>query len=294
MAVVEEPAEAEPPAAKGAGPSAAAGEEDAREASSSSDPDDAEGGYSTELVALLLNFIKEYYMAGHENKIRAMLFDIASDGPKPRELGRWGKLSPKCVREAWGAFNVWKEDGNITMPAYYQSVTHRQDLECVVVKKNPDQTLDLSSHPMDTVQHTASVVKRRADPKLVRPRPVTGWYVPPFGAQGPEADAADAGAAPTPREEPAQPAQQQPPGAAGQAAPGGSGAQDEAWSVVYDFDGASYGPEYLALDKGDKVSRQKEEAGWALGTVLERARPGAAAGPRLGWYPAEFAKRVGT
>jgi len=81
--------------------------------------------------------------------------------------------------------------------------------------------------------------------------------------------------------------------AAADAGGAGAGAAVEVWTVMYDFDGVAYGAEYLAICVGDKVSREKEDGGWALGTVVQHAKPGSARGPPLGWYPAEFAKRPG-
>ena len=47
--------------------------------------------------------------------------------------------------------------------------------------------------------------------------------------------------------------------------------------ALADFSAAVYGPEYLALEKGIRVTRMSE-AGWAYGT----------AGCKMGWFPNEF------
>ena len=51
----------------------------------------------TRLVALLLNFMKQYYLAGFDDAIRAMLQDICREGRCPRRLGRWGLLGAQEV-----------------------------------------------------------------------------------------------------------------------------------------------------------------------------------------------------
>jgi len=220
-------------------------------------------------VDLLLNFLKEYHLQGKDDVIRSMLHDVCADGRQPRKLGSWGELSARSVGEAVAAFEVWKSDGRFTMPALYQSQTHRSDLKCFVLRRNGDGTLDLGN----SAGPESTLVKRRADPLLVQPRPLEGWYVPSrpqHGGGGPPSRPQDGSSAP--------------PGA--EAQPLG-----EVWTVMYAFDGAAqeYGPEtYLVLHVGDTMRRLREEAGWAYAQVLSRAQPGQPTGVQ-GWYPADFA-----
>ena len=52
--------------------------------------------------------------------------------------------------------------------------------------------------------------------------------------------------------------------------------------ALTDFSAAVYGPEYLALEKGTRVTRMSE-AGWAYGAV----------GCNMGWFPNEFLNLFG-
>merc|ERR1711994_1145525 len=98
-------------------------------------------GSSAKLVALLLNFLKQYHLDEQDENIRAMLLDITADGCDPRPLGSWGVLSSSVVREALAAFEAWKAEGRLDMPAWYKSGTYNVELHCVVVQKNQDSTL---------------------------------------------------------------------------------------------------------------------------------------------------------
>ena len=102
----------------------------------------------TRLVALLLNFMKQYYLAGQDDAIRAMLQDICREGRCPRRLGHWGLLGAQEVGDANAAFTVWKMQGRVTMPAQYQSPTGGIDIDCYVTRQNMDGTLDLRHEPV--------------------------------------------------------------------------------------------------------------------------------------------------
>lgn len=270
-------------------------------------------------VDLLLNFLKEYHLQGRDENIRSMLQDICAGSRDPRELGHWGQLSPSDVGEAVAAFEVWKSEGRVSMPAFYSSNTFQHDIECFVIRRNTDGTLDLGS------QFAEPNIKRRAGPTLVRPRPHRGWYVPWVG---PEAHR-QAGAG----------AEQMMAGGLGEARPasaevvevagavrgmqgGGVGAMPqqqtsydagggrarqevaphhdalrpfagEVYTVLYPFDGQKdFGQEYLVLNVGDEVQRICEEGGWAFGNVRRCSSEGTLpiVGPPSGWYPAAFAK----
>lgn len=266
-------------------------------------------GASRAPTDLLLNFLKEYHLQGKDEVIRAMLQDICAGSRAPRPLGRWGELSSRDVGDAVAAFEVWKSDGRVSMPALYQSQTHKHNIKCFVLRRNPDGTLDLGSQFAD-----GSLVKRRADPLLVLARPSEGWYVPPHVQRSAEAhQAATASgiivsdmhhpAASTPAEEvwsgdgigvgtsrraAEMGATQQAQVSA--AAAGGAAAGE--WDVIFSFDGQAqeYGPEYLVLHAGDVLRRLREDQGWAFGEVLRRANPNTVPPAQLkGWYPAEFA-----
>lgn len=202
----------------------------------------------TLLVALLLSFLKQYHLTGEDDVIRRMLFDIAEDGSCPRPLGSWGYITQRTIREAVSAFEAWKEDGRLLMPAFYKSSTHQTDLENVVTKHHADDTLDLGNLPFGA----EGFVRRKADPGLVRPRPCPDWFVPML----PTTD-------------------------------------EQVMVVRFDFDGTTYGPDYLTLLAGDEIvpgdemEQQIEDNGWAYGSVVRSA--GGNASLRSGWYPAKFA-----
>ena len=102
----------------------------------------------TRLVALLLKFMKQYYLAGQDDAMRAMLQDICREGRCPRRLGHWGLLGAQEVGDANAAFTVWKMQGRVTMPAQYHSPTG--GIDCYVTRQNMDGTLDLGHEPVGT------------------------------------------------------------------------------------------------------------------------------------------------
>lgn len=232
-------------------------------------------GSSAKLVALLLNFLKQYHLEGQDEYIRAMLRDITADGCNPRPLGSWGVLSSRDVGEALAAFEVWKAEGRLDMPAWYKSGTHKLELTCVVVQKNQDSTLNLNLQPV-TQTTQQNLVKHRADPLLVRPRPVPNWFVPsPEGQTVDDTQTADSSI---------------------EIGSNMAANPVKRLHVKYPFDGVNYGAEYLALDVGDELEELHEDRGWAYGRVLRRARDGQniplAGTQECGWYPTDFAAPI--
>ena len=62
------------------------------------------------------------------------------------------------------------------------------------------------------------------------------------------------------------------------------------WRSVADFDGSTYGPEYLRFSGGEFImlkGHQLEDHDWAFGRLLERV-----ASPQLGWLPRDFVDPV--
>lgn len=141
----------------------------------------------TSVVALLLNFMKEYHMKGEDEAIRAMLLDICADGSSPQELPPFGVLTSGDVRDAFAAFEVWKTEGRITMPCYYVSQTHDKNIDGIIVRRQPDGTLDLCNRLVDT-ELRDTIVKSKASPSLVEPRWLEGWFVPSTASIGQRKD----------------------------------------------------------------------------------------------------------
>lgn len=227
------------------------------------------------LAALLLNFLKQYHLSGEADCICQMLQESSADGRDPRPLGSRGIIPSPVIRDAIASFEVWKTTGCITMPAYYRSPTHQNDMECYVVRMHPDGLLDLNSTPVpqdaDSSANLGSaqtIQKRRADPTLVRPRNVIGYYVPPLHQLdmvktievGQKRDAKVA-----------------------------VKKDAKVSTVLYAFNGRDYGLEYLILAPGDEVHQHNEESGWAYGRILRRAMEEELLedGPE-GWYPSDF------
>jgi hypothetical protein len=236
--------------------------------------DEAAAGDRSKLVALLLNFLRQYHIEGKDDSVRAMLQDIASDGREPRPLGSWGYLTARDVGEAVAAFEVWKAKGRVHMPAQYNSPTHKVDIPCFVTHQNEDGTLDLSHEAV--LGNDSQLLKRRADALLVRPRIIEGWFVPAledYDAYGGTCEQETADGAPPPTPPP-----------------------QVVW-MHHPFNGAEYhdgvGSPYLVLERGDEIEVKPTDAsnGWAEGRVRRRARNGdIPAGPEEGWYPAEYAR----
>lgn len=236
------------------------------------------------LAGLLLNFLKEYHLQGKDDSVHQMMQDISQGGREPRALGRWGQVSKADVGEAVAAFNVWKSEGRVSMPAWYKSQTHKKPLLCYINRRNQDGTLDVYSQFSDgtEVHAPSSLVKRRADSQLVLPRHLVGWYVPSMYPVGYAGERRDAATVATGERRPSAGPDEAPL----LAAPG----SQEVWVIAHPFDGRGYGNDYLVLDKGDELRGVRKENGWAYGHVLRRQRLEAAVGPSAGWYPAEFAK----
>jgi len=208
------------------------------------------GTHSNRIVPLLVNFLKQYHLNDLDDAVREMLRDVSLGGKSPRALGNYGYLSSSDVREAIAAFEVWKEvDGRVSMPAFYRSQTHNISMQCCVLRRNNDGTLDLGTQPVDTDQNTSTLVKKRADPNLVRPRNADDWFVPPFPSR-------------------------------------------QIWTVLYPFNGAEYGPEYLVLSPGSEIERVCEDQGWAYGHLCSEGKSGGEIAE--GWYPADFAVPAGS
>eukprot|EP00931_Biecheleriopsis_adriatica_P016017 TRINITY_DN11958_c0_g1_i1.p1 TRINITY_DN11958_c0_g1~~TRINITY_DN11958_c0_g1_i1.p1 ORF type:complete len:233 (+),score=39.68 TRINITY_DN11958_c0_g1_i1:62-700(+) len=140
----------------------------------------------TSLVALLLNFLKEYHMYGQDGAVRAMLKDICEDGRTPEELGQFGAVTSRDVGEAFAAFETWKAQGRPGMPAWYHSSTYNSTLECFVVKQRGDGNLLLCRTPVE--DPADQPVHASGDPVKTRPRPIRGWFVPPLPASVTVAD----------------------------------------------------------------------------------------------------------
>uniref|UniRef100_A0A7S1A959 SH3 domain-containing protein n=1 Tax=Noctiluca scintillans TaxID=2966 RepID=A0A7S1A959_NOCSC len=235
---------------------------------------DSKDGRSTQLAALLLNFLKQYHLVGQADAIREMLCDVCADGREPTPLGHWGVISPSSVREAISAYEVWKMEGQVGMPAYYKSNTHKQDLNCFVIRRTPEGSLDLSTQPVVSEFHTDNTVKHKADVSFVRPRPHPGWFVPELPGRQDTGDSS-----------------------MGQkiarSTPATGGAPSPRWTMLYQFEGAGWGPEYLVLNVGDEIERISEDHGWAYGRVVQRAGvPLSTESITQGWYPASFAQKL--
>ena len=168
--------------------------------------------------------------------------------------------------------------------------------------QNMDGTLDLGHEPVGTELRTGArlFVKRRADPLLVKPRFVQGWFVPPLeeleaGGYSGAGDRAvirssAGGTIATAATEAARGVAQ---------TPGSSGTATFSQIVVvqYPFDPAEYidGHPYLTLEYGDELERITKEvdSGWTKGRLRKRASgkpcaPGAL-GCDWGWYPVNYA-----
>ena len=224
----------------------------------------------TRLVALLLNFMKQYYLAGQEHAIIAMLQDICLEGSCPRRLGQWGLLTPQETKHAIAAFKMWIEQGRVTMPAQYPSPTG--GIDCYVTRQNKDGTLNLGHEPVCTELRSGAsfFVKHRADPSHVKARLVEGWFVPPFEQLEPWGRT-----------------------------PGSSDTATSSEIVVarHSFNPIDYndGHPYLTLEYGDELERITKEVdtGWTKGRLRKRASgkpcaPGAL-GYDWGWYPENYA-----
>lgn len=240
-----------------------------------------------ELVALLLQFLKEYLMREQEGAVRALLRDIQAGGRDPRPLGKWGLVTPAEVGEAVAFFEVWKTQGCLGRPAKYFSQTHGQEIEGYISAKNPGGTLDLMTIDLqDGPGAPPRMVKEKADPRLVRHSRVDGWFVPDMPDMGSQAATAAPPASGVPAPSPAAPSP-----AAPTVAPV---PQRRVQVATYAFDGASYGPDYLVLGVGDEIAWLEEDQGWARGKVLRRQieLPSDTAGAALeaGWYPAAFVR----
>ena len=245
------------------------------------------------LVSMLTNFLKEYYLSRQDGQITAMLHDIAGGSTKALKLGNWGEVSAADVAAAIADFEVWKTEGCKHMPAVYISRTHDREIECVIVGRNPDSTLDLMSDV--GTSDSIAVVKRKADPSMVKPRAVLGWFVPTLEQLQASAATTNAGAAPThggQKEDAGEGQASIPPPPAPPPPPAAS--RQDAWKVLHSFEGTQYGEEYLVLNAGDFVTREKEETGWAFGEIVVRADAVTTAPHTLqsGWFPSAFLEKV--
>jgi len=250
---------------------------------------EAGAGAGPRLAPLLLAFLKQAYLAGEDAQVRAMLRDISDGGREPRALGHWG-IPSKCeVGEAMAAFQDWKFQGCITMPAYYHSTSHNMEIECFVNRQHPDDmSMDLISHYSET--HTGPMTKKRAPLKMVRQRNVEGWYVPANTSAGSDRtyqpQAAQAAATPVAMTTPNQEHRSQPPVTAPT-----QRASSSTHVVMYAFDGTAYGADYLTLEAGDELFHlEEEDNGWARGRVVKRKSGAATQQLENGWYPASFAE----
>eukprot|EP00927_Polykrikos_kofoidii_P056739 TRINITY_DN50817_c0_g1_i1.p1 TRINITY_DN50817_c0_g1~~TRINITY_DN50817_c0_g1_i1.p1 ORF type:complete len:376 (-),score=62.35 TRINITY_DN50817_c0_g1_i1:62-1138(-) len=126
------------------------------------------------LVWQLTNFLKEYYISGEELAIREMLQDVAADGRYPQDVAPWGSIPARVVREALVQFDTWKQGGRIGMPGTYTSTTKGQEIACLIDSIDAKGAVEL----VDAAR--TKRFKRHADPKQVKPRKETGWYVPPL------------------------------------------------------------------------------------------------------------------
>lgn len=251
--------------------------------------DGASAGAGPCLAPLLLAFLKQAYLAGQDAQVRAMLRDISDGGREPRALGHWGIPSKREVGEAMAAFQDWKFQGCIAMPAYYHSTSHNMEIDCFVNRQHPDDmSLDLVSH--FTEMHAGPMTKKRAPLKMVRPRYVEGWYVPADPSAGSERtyhpQAAQAAVTPVAVATPNQDRRSTPPATATAQRAGSS-----THVVMYAFSGTAYGPDYLTLEAGDELFHlEEEDNGWARGRVVKRKSGAATQHLDNGWYPASFAE----
>merc|ERR1719356_1537338 len=81
------------------------------------------------------------------------------------------------------------------MPAYYDSKSHTVPMPCVILGRNPDGTFDLGDPEEGSeADNKYKILKKKADPLLVRPRPLNGWFapMPPFMQDDPAIAAAAA------------------------------------------------------------------------------------------------------
>mmetsp|Transcript_55212 Transcript_55212/g.171553 ORF Transcript_55212/g.171553 Transcript_55212/m.171553 type:complete len:328 (+) Transcript_55212:51-1034(+) len=278
--------------------------------------------FREELVERLVAFIKEYYMQGEESVVRSMIRDISEGGRDPRPLGKWGLITQAEAAEAGAAFEAWKSNGYLEMPAKYASKTNKIDIDCIILDRNADGTLKLGNFAGD---HNQPILRETADPQLVRHNPTVGWFVPPLpsnyseaaaaaeaaaGAPYAAASAAAVAAAATPYATASASAAvastaqflhaAAPAAAASAPAPSAAAPPEVAPSRVcrasYAFNGTEYGPDYLVLNPGDELVWLEEEQGWARGRVLRRqtALPCGQEGATLdvGWYPANYVCEV--
>lgn len=276
----------------------------------------------SQLVALLVSFLKEYHLSDQDQVIKTMLQDVASGSKDPRTLALFGEVSVQEVGLAVAAFEVWKAEGRINMPAHYFSQTHQQHIPCVVVRRNNDGSLDLFDQIASSKLEKTGVVKLRADPILVRPRQVQGWFVPPRGASNPvskpaavvaavavSGESAEAQRANMAREEArranvareserlaretaeAQKAER----VAREAAeakrvaaqqqpqpPAVAAPRQDLWQVLYAFNGPEYGPEYLVLAVGDFIEFESDDGGGWAFGKVARRAGAALPGASLG------------
>jgi len=265
---------------------------------------------SAPVVILLTNFLKQYHLLGEEGAVRQMLLAVSDQGNDPRDLGSFGKLQASDVRDAFAHIEVWKEEGRPTMPAFYDSKSHSVALPCVILGRNPDGTLELGQAPEEATEtdNKLKILKQKADPSLVRPRPLNGWFVPmlPFMqddsavAEGPK-KTASAGvtavtSACTTADSSARVGSGSAPLAAAPTTPG-SGA---VWRVQHFFDGTELGKEYLVIYPGDELRYLNEGQGWAYGRILLRGKAALDAGIKQatisggveGWYPGQYTELI--
>mmetsp|Transcript_57516 Transcript_57516/g.136836 ORF Transcript_57516/g.136836 Transcript_57516/m.136836 type:complete len:231 (-) Transcript_57516:209-901(-) len=205
-------------------------------------------GSSSETVALLLNFLKQYYIAGEEQKIRAMLKHVASHR---LQLGNFGTISQDEVSEACVAFDVWKSKGFMWMPVRYSSGTPGDSdwtpMPGQVVGRNADGSVDIHLSHGNTDERLEEIAlggeqqnchNVRHEAVRMDPRPVRGYFVP-------------------------EPAVQR---------------------IVSDFAGSEYGDDYLTLEANSRVYQLEKDdgSGWAKGFILRGQEC------LEGWYPAQF------
>eukprot|EP00434_Breviolum_minutum_P039995 symbB.v1.2.035533.t1/scaffold4807.1/size34543/3 len=126
---------------------------------------------------MLLHFLKEYHTRGKDSEIVRLFQDISRTGPANHGIG--DLVSSHEISEALKAFQEWKDEGRIGMPAKYHSSQYGE-ISCFVTQKTGDSTLEVKKALVEVATAGKKPLWKhpKADKEAVKPREECGWYVP--------------------------------------------------------------------------------------------------------------------